>query len=301
MPPSAMNAWPVVNADSSLARWTASAAISPGRAEASHRLAIDERLPDLRPTAQGRDPLIERGRLHGAGADGVASHPLPDEIGRHRLGEADDRGLGGGVDAAHRHPLHAGHHGGDGHDRAAAALDHARQHRAHHPVRRLHVQVEREVPRRLVAVEDRAVVHVSGAARQHLERSPRRPCTLAPRLRRARRAGGSQCPRPGRASPVLRRSRRWRPRWPLRARRPARSPPRSPAPPPSPARACRRAGPVRSCSWNGSPTGAAFDGRLDDGSEIVRREFRRDTYWPARRRPCPVVLMRRTARRGRPR
>jgi hypothetical protein len=67
------------------------------RAEPSHRLAVDEVLPHRidRPVARFRevgDTGVERRRLDRAGADRVRPDALLDEVGRHRLGDPDDRG-----------------------------------------------------------------------------------------------------------------------------------------------------------------------------------------------------------------
>src|SRR6202012_5545576 len=74
-------------------------------AEPAHRLPVDERLAHLLDRlaarlAQCLDSAVERRALDRAGADGVAAYPLADEVGRHRLGEADDRGFRGAVDVA---------------------------------------------------------------------------------------------------------------------------------------------------------------------------------------------------------
>ena len=111
-PPSMIWLVPVVKADSSLPRYTASAAISAGVPEPPHRLARHERGFHLRQRLAaglglGVDALAQRRRLHRAGADGVAADAARDEVRRHRLGQADDRGLAGGIDEAVGHALDA--------------------------------------------------------------------------------------------------------------------------------------------------------------------------------------------------
>jgi hypothetical protein len=54
---------------------------------------------------EGVDAVLQRRRVDGAGADGIAADALADEVGRHALGQADHRGLGGAVDERIGHPL----------------------------------------------------------------------------------------------------------------------------------------------------------------------------------------------------
>src|SRR5271166_1719504 len=74
-------------------------------AEPAHRLAVDELLADLLGRLAPRTALrlyapVERRAFDRARTDGVAAHALPDEVGRHRLGEADHRRLRGAIDIA---------------------------------------------------------------------------------------------------------------------------------------------------------------------------------------------------------
>src|SRR5258708_37916787 len=76
-----------------------------GRAEPSHGLTVDKSLAHLCLRFFGLlglrlDAAVERRRMDGAGADRVRPDALADEIGGHRLGEPDDRGLGGPIDIA---------------------------------------------------------------------------------------------------------------------------------------------------------------------------------------------------------
>jgi hypothetical protein len=87
---------PVVKADSSDARYTASGDFGSG-ADASHRLARDEIGFHLRQrlAAGGRliaDALAQRRRFDGARADGIAADAARDVVGRHGLGHADHGG-----------------------------------------------------------------------------------------------------------------------------------------------------------------------------------------------------------------
>src|SRR5262249_37863842 len=74
------------------------------RAEPAHGLAFDEHATRLVLPAhlspQRLDALVERRRLDGTGADGVAADALADEVDRHGLGEAHHGGFGGPVDVA---------------------------------------------------------------------------------------------------------------------------------------------------------------------------------------------------------
>src|SRR5262245_15523428 len=143
-----------------------------GGAEAAHGLAGDEHgaglvgAADL--AAEGGDAVVEGGRLDGAGADAVAAHPLADEVHRHRLGQADDGGLGRPVDVAVGRGPHGAHRRGDADDGAAALGQHARQERLDSAVDRLDVEVEGEVPILLRAVEHRAVMDEAGGVEQHI-------------------------------------------------------------------------------------------------------------------------------------
>ena len=124
-----------------------------------------------------------------------------DEIGGHRLGQADHGRLGGAVDEAVGHALHARRGRRHVDDRRAARFEHRGQQRADQPVHRRDVQVQRERPRFVVAVEDRAVVHEARAVEQHVERvrsrrAPRRPARPSSSRRvasrpRARRSAAS--------------------------------------------------------------------------------------------------------------
>src|SRR3546814_15695926 len=78
----------------------------------------------------------------GTEADAVAADALLDEVGRHRLGEADDRRLAGAVDAAVGQA--AQRRGDRGHvdERAAAWLQHGRQAGTDHALQRLYVEAE---------------------------------------------------------------------------------------------------------------------------------------------------------------
>jgi len=73
--------------------------------EPPDRLTADEIAPHrlerlARAFGHGRDPVIERWRLDGAGADRINAKALADEVGGGRLGEPDDRGFGRTVSIA---------------------------------------------------------------------------------------------------------------------------------------------------------------------------------------------------------
>src|SRR3979411_3029509 len=85
-----------------------------GRAEPAHGLAVDKSLAHLCLRFLGLlglrlDAAVERRRMNGAGADRVRPDALADEIGGHRLGEPDDRGLGGPIDIAVGHAADRGY------------------------------------------------------------------------------------------------------------------------------------------------------------------------------------------------
>src|SRR3546814_11094798 len=69
-----------------------------GAAQAAHRLAGDEVGAGLCRVAGRGHAIVERGRLHRAGADRVATDALRDEILRDRFGQADYRGLRRAID-----------------------------------------------------------------------------------------------------------------------------------------------------------------------------------------------------------
>jgi hypothetical protein len=128
------------------------------------------------------------------GADRVAADALGHEVGRDRFGDADHRGLGRAVDEAVGGGDDRGGDRGDEDDRCRRPRRSSRAGRRGSRVERLHVQVDREVERRLVAVHDRAVVDIARAVEQDVGRARVRRWRLPPR-HRSRRAGASRSPR----------------------------------------------------------------------------------------------------------
>src|ERR1700730_18515086 len=145
-------------------------------AEAAHRLAVDESLADLglrlsRVFCERSDALIERRRLHRAGADRVGADALLDEIGGDRFGEADHGGFRRAVDVAERQAAHRRGDRRNVYDRGAAFCEHAREESSDGTVHRFHVEVEGEIPISFRAFEHRTVVHVTRAIREHVDGS----------------------------------------------------------------------------------------------------------------------------------
>src|SRR5262249_2186514 len=133
------------------------------RAEAAHRLAIDEAAAHRGQRLPGRlrergDALVERGRLDRARADGVGANTTLDEIRRDRLGKPDHRRLGGAVDVTVRQATHRGSAGRDVDDRALFLFEHRRQGGLGRAMHRFDVEVEGEVPVGFRASERRAVL-----------------------------------------------------------------------------------------------------------------------------------------------
>src|ERR1700722_15360814 len=136
-------------------------------AETAHRLAVHERLAGAierlaARLAQRLDPAVERGALDCPGADGVAAHAFAYVVRRHRLGEADLRGLGRAVDVAVGDAAHRRGAGSDVDDRPPALLQHARQKGANRAVHRFDVEVERELPVGVRRGEDRSMMNEAG-------------------------------------------------------------------------------------------------------------------------------------------
>src|SRR5688500_16868326 len=96
-----------------------------GGAEPAHRLARHEHLVRLLDAAhllaERLDALFQRGRQHGAGADGVAADAAPDEVGGDRFGEPDHRRLGRSIDVTVRDAADRGRARGDVDDGARFA------------------------------------------------------------------------------------------------------------------------------------------------------------------------------------
>ena len=116
-----------------------------------------------------RSRWVSDGESDGAGADGVAADAARHEDGRHRLGEANDAGLGRAIDKAVWHAPHARRHRGDVDDRATTGGHHAGQPGADDAVHGREVDFERPRPVPLVAVEDRPVVHIANGVNDHVE------------------------------------------------------------------------------------------------------------------------------------
>ena len=115
----------------------------------------------IRPSSEGSRSCRDRSRCNAR---------LADEVGRDRLGEADDGGLRGAVDVAVGDAAHRGGARRDIDDRASALLQHARQEGADRTVHRLDVEIEREVPVGVRGGEDRAVVNEAGAVEEDVDR-----------------------------------------------------------------------------------------------------------------------------------
>jgi len=60
------------------------------RRDAAHRLAGDEIRQSLFVIAGGAQPVMQGRAVHRAGADGIASNALGDEIGSNGLGQSHD-------------------------------------------------------------------------------------------------------------------------------------------------------------------------------------------------------------------
>src|SRR5580658_5573881 len=148
-----------------------------GRAEPTHRLAIDESLTNhverfsslLR---QRGNALFQRRRFDRAGTDGVAADSLLDEISGDRLGQPDHRRLGRAIGVTIWYAADRRHRRGDVDDRAVFfLLQHRRQECLDHAMHGFDVQIERKIPILIRAIEDRALVHVAGAIDQDIERA----------------------------------------------------------------------------------------------------------------------------------
>ena len=165
-------------------------------AQPSHGLARLELRAGLRVVAIGMQTRLQRRRIHGARADGIAANALRDEIRRHRLREPDDRGLGGAIGAAIRHAGDGAGHRRHVDDRAAARGDHAGQERADHVVHGVHVELEGRAPLLEIDVSTVPPGHHARAVEQHVRRRRRAART---RLWRADRARPAREPRSRRA------------------------------------------------------------------------------------------------------
>lgn len=139
-----------------------------GLAEAAHGLARGEGLAGGFVVARLFQALVQRRGLDSARADGVAADAVADEIGGDGLGHADHGGLGDAVVEAALHALDGAGDRRHVDDRAAARLQHIRQNSADHAVLRGHVQVERELPLILVAIENSAGMDDAGAIIKHV-------------------------------------------------------------------------------------------------------------------------------------
>ena len=134
-------------------------------AEPAHRLAA-------RRTSRGRcgPAAAARSSIEGVsmvpGQMQLQRMPLVMKSSGDRARQRRDRGLGRAVDVAVGRGLEHAGGGRDVDDRAAAAFQHARQERADGPVHRLDVEVEREIPVLVGAVQHGAVVHEAGGIEQ---------------------------------------------------------------------------------------------------------------------------------------
>src|SRR5438552_6639096 len=137
--------------------------------QTAHGLAGDEGLAGLFIVALLVHAIIEGRCIDGAGANGVAADALVDEVDRQRLGEADDRGLGGAIDEAVGRALYRGGNRGHVDDRTLAPGQHGGQEGLDHPVMRLGIEIEGEIPGFLVAIEDGSVMDEARAVEQDID------------------------------------------------------------------------------------------------------------------------------------
>src|SRR2546430_1226816 len=129
-----------------------------GLAQAPEGDSVDEALPRLR-----RDALGQL-RLHEAGGDRIDEHVAGGQLLGHRLGEADQARLGGGVVRLARVAPQP-HDARNVDDATVAPLDHATRHVLRHQEGALQVRVQNGVP---VLVRDAEHQVVAGRARDNL-------------------------------------------------------------------------------------------------------------------------------------
>ncbi len=94
---------------------------------------------------------------------------LLDEIDRERFSKADYCGFGRAVDKPIRRAFDAGSAAGHINDAALFRGRHRGDERAARAIHRLHVEIERKIPVRLRAIEDRALVNEAGAIEENVE------------------------------------------------------------------------------------------------------------------------------------
>src|SRR5258706_3482171 len=123
------------------------------RAEPSHRLARDEGGAGLFIVAHGMKPVLQRWRLHSAGADRIAADALLHKIGGDGLGDADHGRFRGRIDEPVRHggKAHDGRYIDDG---PFALFQHARQESFNEAEHGAHIEVEGEIPFFLLRIEN---------------------------------------------------------------------------------------------------------------------------------------------------
>ena len=162
--------------------------------------------------------------------------PWRHEVGGDRLGQPDHRRLGGAVDEAVRHALHAGRRRRHVDDRAAAfaASMPGRNARMMRYIART-FSVEGEIPFLSLHSSDVAWWTKPAQLNSTSMARPRRPAPRSPRRRQHVQRARHDPVRGPAASP---RRCRWPTRWRLPRHRPARSRGRCPGPPPSRSTAC---------------------------------------------------------------
>src|SRR5882757_3154119 len=139
--------------------------------QSPHWLTRDKAGPHRVDVALTRNPVIQRWRLDRSRTQSITTDATRDKVGRNRLGESNDGSFGSGIDKPVGRTLQARYDRRHVDNASSPGSDHPRQKCATGSKHRSDVQVKREVPILLRAIEDTALMNVPRAIEQDVERA----------------------------------------------------------------------------------------------------------------------------------